>query len=302
MKPAYVSKSTESPFPGIEGSDASSDSVIERMGGTLPKGNAIAISAGVEGLAALSGFEKEGFSYRHCIEDVWAFVVLVSGEGSVECKGRTYQLKPGTVYAIPPGIPFHERNTGDCAWGFACLLIRFAKASDVAVPPQSGATVFSGGFDVAGKAMEVVKALHFRQPGFELRALGGTLMILGSVAERIGTCAEESRSQSISRAISILKQRTRNPPGVPQLAKLCNVSVSLLTHQFKRETGFSPMQYIRRERVKAAKELILSGCNIEEAATRLGFKTPFHFSRLFSQIEGKPPIYFRKLANRTSKT
>jgi AraC-like DNA-binding protein len=58
------------------------------------------------------------------------------------------------------------------------------------------------------------------------------------------------------------------------------------------------MQYIRRERVEMAKELLLFGYNVNEAATKLGFKTPFHLSRIFSQIEGKSPIYFRKLARR----
>jgi len=61
----------------------------------------------------------------------------------------------------------------------------------------------------------------------------------------------------------------------------------------------SPMMYARKERVRAAKEVILAGASVDEAASRLGFKSPFHLSRIFTEIEGKPPIYFKKLSRRS---
>ena len=66
-------------------------------------------------------------------------------------------------------------------------------------------------------------------------------------------------------------------------------------------TGLSPMQYTRLEGVKAAKELILAGSNVDKAAASMGFKTQFHLTRIFSAVEGKPPIFFRKLARTKSR-
>lgn len=282
----------------IDGSDHSSLAVIDRKGGSLPKGNAVAISAGLLGLSALGGFEREGFSYRHCFQDMWAVVALVSGEGEAESAGRTFALSPGTIFVIPPGLPFCERNTGDCAWGFACMLLNLEDAAAIAYLPKDRPTFFDGGFEVVGKISEVIDALHFRKPGFELKAIGGTIMVMAFIIERTNSLGNTTNGKSVSKAIEILKENICNPPSVPQLAKRCNVSVSLLSHQFKKETGFSPMEYIRRERVKIAKELLLSGSSVEESSTRLGFKSPFHLSRVFSQIEGKPPIFFRKLSRK----
>ncbi|MBN1864778.1 MAG: helix-turn-helix domain-containing protein [Victivallales bacterium] len=247
----------------------------------------------------MSGFEREGFSFRHCIQNVWVVVTLVSGKGEMECQGRTIQIGPGTVYVIPPGIPFYERNTGDCAWGFACLFLHISgKSGIIPTIPENRASTFEGGFDVAGRMMDVVRALHFRPAGFELKAIGGTLMILSAVAERVDGGTRQGYSTATSKALEVLGGNVVNPPNIPKLAKLCNVSVSLLSHQFKKETGYSPMEYARRERVKAGKEFILAGSSVEDAASRLGFSSPFHFSRMFSRIEGRPPSYFRKLAGR----
>ena len=287
----------------IEKIDSSSSSVLERMGGSLPKDNPLALAAGIKNLSAMSGFEKAGFSFRHCFVDIWVIVILLEGEGEVTCKRKSFLIKPGTVYIVPPGIPFHEHNTDNRPWKFACMLLHLSeKAKLFASLSKNRATFFDRGFDISEKTMDVIRALHFRLSGFEIMAIGGTLMTLGAIKERTDVKLGHEQSLIMTKAMNILKQNIKSPPSVPELAKLCNVSVSLLSHQFKKETGFPPMQYIKRERAKAAKELLLSGSSVEEAALKLGFTNQFHLSRVFSQVEGKSPIYFKKLSKRTLTT
>ena len=282
----------------VVGAEVAGLSPMERLGGTLPKGNPIAEVAGMERLCGIGGFEKKGMARPHCYHDCWTMVGIVGGEGDVACQGRTLRTVPGSIYIIPPGVPFHERNTGKGTWHFACLQIVL---NDGCVPhaiSTTTATWLERDFSVVARIVEVVKALHYRPHGFELKAIGGTLMLLGYLDEKFGGGAAVENSETIIKAVEIIKRNLSDPPSLPALARQCNVSVSLLSHRFKQETRLSPIQYVRRERVKAAKELILGGAGVEEAAERLGFNTQFHLSKVFTSIEGKPPIFFRNLARR----
>ena len=284
----------------IAGADASASKVMERRGGTLPPGNALAAAAGIESLSGLSGLERPGFSWRHRFEGMWAWVAMTQGEGEIECVGTVSHLHPGTVYLIPSGLPFIERNTGSDPWAFACLLLRCSEEQVPSSISRRGATLLHSQLDIALRLAEVVTALHFRPPGFEVKAVGGVLFVLGSLRERLEAAPPGTADSPIARAITLIRENLARPPSVADLAAQCNVSVSLLSHRFRQETGLSPMQYARRERITAAKELILAGATVKAAAVRLGFSSPFHLSRLFTGQEGRPPAFFKKLTSRVS--
>ena len=65
-------------------------------------------------------------------------------------------------------------------------------------------------------------------------------------------------------------------------------------HRFKQETGVAPGRAYRQMRIQLARQLLASGLNVKETSEHLGFDNPFHFSRLFRQIEGIPPQQFRR--------
>ncbi len=275
--------------------DHSINSVMRKMGGSLGA-YAPARALGFECISALSGFEAEVFHFRHRIKDSWAIVATVSGEGNVKCPGLAISAKPGSVYIVPPGIPFEEKNTGGCAWGFACLLLRLKEGARAMPFSKKKAFCVDGGYELVGKMKEVAKCLHFRIPGFEMRALGETLAAIGILKGLTSGASSGGMSETAAKAVAAIRQGLKSPLDVPRLAARCGVSVSSLAHQFKKEIGCSPMRFQRKERIIAAKELFLAGCNIGEAASRLGFKTPFHLSRLFKQAEGITPMEFRKMA------
>ena len=283
----------------IEGADNSASLVFERMGGTLPKGNPVAAAAGIDSISGMSGFDRKGFSWQHRFPGIWTVAALESGEGTLECEGRKIAITAGSVYIIPPGLPFRETNTEDGFWKFVCLLFRFHDETILGGISANLPLLLDNSFDLTIKIQEVVRSLHFREPGFEWRVSGGAIAILGEIIRRLDTRGDSALSPTIAKAVESLRRNLIAPPSIKELAKNCMVSVSLLSHQFKKETGFSPMEYSRRERIKAVKELMLAGTTVEEAASKLGFKTPFHLSRMFSDLEGRPPSYFRKLAKRS---
>lgn len=76
-----------------------------------------------------------------------------------------------------------------------------------------------------------------------------------------------------------------------RLCRMLNMSSSQLDRKFKALTDQSPMQMLRTFRLQKAQLLLRNHPNIsiKEVCFRTGFKSPAHFSRLYSKEFGTPP-------------
>jgi AraC-like DNA-binding protein len=78
------------------------------------------------------------------------------------------------------------------------------------------------------------------------------------------------------------------------LARFARLSPAYFAAFFRARIGETPMGYLRRRRIEAARALLLEGdAPIERVAARVGFPDPFHFSRLFRQLVGASPRDYR---------
>jgi transcriptional regulator GlxA family with amidase domain len=69
-----------------------------------------------------------------------------------------------------------------------------------------------------------------------------------------------------------------------ELAKLCNLSVRQLERNFHHNLERSPQDWLNEERIKAARQLLLSGKPVKKVASDLGFKQVSHFYRQFKSF------------------
>lgn len=78
-------------------------------------------------------------------------------------------------------------------------------------------------------------------------------------------------------------------------AELC-VSPSYLSREFKKETGFSLVEFISSKRIRLARELLLkSNLQVTEIAGRVGYNNVTHFHWTFKKMVGTSPGNFRKM-------
>jgi len=82
---------------------------------------------------------------------------------------------------------------------------------------------------------------------------------------------------------------------VEDLSRRVHMSTSNMTHQFKKHTGFSPIQYIIRRRIgKAQAMLISSDKSITEISASIGYDNISYFNNQFKKIVGMAPQNYRK--------
>jgi AraC-like DNA-binding protein len=103
-----------------------------------------------------------------------------------------------------------------------------------------------------------------------------------------------SYSALVTRAVELVDRELAEPLTGDFLARRLGVSRPYLAAIFRRETGHTLHDYVTERRVTRAKELLQhSELGIGEIASRLGFKTIFHFSRVFKEQTGQSPRKFR---------
>ena len=85
------------------------------------------------------------------------------------------------------------------------------------------------------------------------------------------------------------------------LAKAVGVSASYLSTAFKRETGTTLTEYVRKKRVKYAQKLLeTTHLQIQTVAGHCGMVDVQYFSKVFKAETGQTPLEYRKNAKKTT--
>lgn len=98
----------------------------------------------------------------------------------------------------------------------------------------------------------------------------------------------------IQRAIRLMTADLRRDVPLDKLAQSVNLSESRLRHLFKAETGVSPVQYLKTQRMLKARRLLeTTFLNVKEVMLKVGAKDTSHFIRDFKKTFGLSPSQYR---------
>ena len=120
-------------------------------------------------------------------------------------------------------------------------------------------------------------------------------------AEMAALLLEEGRLKTnwreVERLIPVLEYIEANlgaPLGRRELAEQSYLSVSRFAVLFRTVLGVSPGDYVREVRLQRCQTMLLSTTlTVREIAQHCGFKSEFHFSRLFKSRFGSSPTFYR---------
>jgi AraC family transcriptional regulator len=79
-----------------------------------------------------------------------------------------------------------------------------------------------------------------------------------------------------------------------EMAQSVDLSSAHFARMFRKSTGEPPHQFVLRNRIERAKEMLRSPeARVLDVAVACGFKTQQHFARIFRQMCGASPTQYR---------
>jgi len=100
----------------------------------------------------------------------------------------------------------------------------------------------------------------------------------------------------LQRVFAYIRENLAREVSVAQLAKTVGMSQYYFSKLFKTSTGTTPHQYVMRQRVERAQELLRDGgIALANVATQVGFETQSHFTSVFRHLVGVTPKRYREM-------
>jgi RpiB/LacA/LacB family sugar-phosphate isomerase len=104
----------------------------------------------------------------------------------------------------------------------------------------------------------------------------------------------------LQRVFTYVRENIAEELAVVELARVVGMSQYYFSKLFKLSTGTTPHQYVMRQRVEHAQELLREGRTpLAEVATHVGFETQSHFTSVFRRLSGITPKHYREMHQST---
>jgi len=98
----------------------------------------------------------------------------------------------------------------------------------------------------------------------------------------------------IASSLLYMREHLSQPLRVSTLSMMVDLSPSHFFTLFKQVTGDTPINFLIRERMRRACELLRQGgLSVKEVAAELGYQDPYYFSRLFKAVNHVAPSHYR---------
>jgi AraC-like DNA-binding protein len=223
------------------------------------------------------------------------FILTLRGAGRVKVGQSTYKAKPGDLAWIDTAQIYAHGAELTQRWlylwvavsGFGLDALRLQLGFDHK-PVLSGcgdlSSLFQGFFD------ELSEPQACDHGGLSVMVSA----MLAKVSGRRADIQTPVQSTAVAQVTGQVRKELHRAWSIPELTKISGLSQSQLFRRFRSETGSSPMEWLRQERMVLAGYLLrTTDLQVSQVAGQSGYQDPFHFSRDFKRLQGVSPRAYR---------
>ena len=227
--------------------------------------------------------------------------ICTEGSGWIECFGEKYRLLKNDYFIIPKDTP--HRYFADPANPWSIFWIHFTglEADHFIAPfnyprqiPESNTARFEDRLQLFNEML--ISLEDYSEPNLEYSCVLLT-HLLGSLKylSQFRKLKEVQQKDPVSKAKLYMNENLRSKFTLNDIATYCELSLSHFCLVFKKETSYTPVEYLTMLRIKKACMLLSFTSNkIKHIANEVGYEDPYYFSRTFAKAMGQSPIAYRK--------
>ena len=143
--------------------------------------------------------------------------------------------------------------------------------------------------------------LAAQTPGNSRRVADLTRLVASFLVENYTAAASKTPDfrgglpiRQLHKVEDYLNEHLAEEISVGALSELVALSPFHFCRVFKQTTGMSPLQFVTRERIARAQQLIReTSRSLIEIALEVGYTSPSHFAQVFRRVAGVTPTKFR---------
>lgn len=208
----------------------------------------------------------------------WAQIILpLAAPLEMQIGGEVYTISTAEIGFVPPDT-LHQ-----CVCDKQLLTINIPRAmiGRRDAPLLSRARVFRGNAETAAAIALIKREISANPNSSAVRYLYFYLY-------------DKMVEHACHASVRYIHEHYDEPLRVEQLARLENYNVTYFNDWFRRQTGCTPLRYLRRLRIDKAKELLEStDYSIVDIAAQVGYTSHSAFTRAFREQTGRSPLAYR---------
>lgn len=233
------------------------------------------------------------------------FYLICDGEGYIKIGDKEYYPKAGQFVLMPSGLKQSysviNENTYTKYWChftakvgemnlFDVMTLPFIiEVKDFSVPEQLFKELLENYF-----SNETTSAIRLKGKLLELIAY----FIENAVVERIKLMPSDN-IEKLNMVLNYIESNLSKNITVEDLASMLHLHPNYFIRIFKKYLGTTPINYLIKKRIDAAKMLISSTEDtLSVIAGKIGIDDIYYLSRLFKEYTGFTPSEFRKMSHK----
>jgi len=229
-------------------------------------------------------------------------IVCIAGSGQVHIHGGdAIPIKAGDVAWLPALVPHCYASDPAAPWTIEWVHFEGTEVRawrDMVFEQETGPLCRLPVDRIGELALDRVHSIL--EQGYSLlnlieaaAALRFSLGVLSRLRRQVG--ATWSAQSRVAASVEHLRSSWMHLHRLEELAVQAGVSSSHYSTLFRKQTGFSPLDFILRQRVQhAASLLATTPDSITAIASAVGYEDAYYFSRCFRKIMGCSPRAYRK--------
>ena len=222
----------------------------------------------------------------------WALALKKTGVTYYRAEGREIRSDAFHPVILPRGCSYSWK----CVESGQCLLIEFDGPVGEGIPLSF--EVADSGF-IVREFEAIQRILAADGPSAQIEAKYRLYGLLFQLAKTMDYVPKEKK-QLLEPAMRYIQSHYHDPDITnDQLAARCGISTVYFRKSFENTYGTSPIRYLHHYRIQKAKDLLLSDFGtISQVAESTGYRSVYHFSKMFKLYTGiNPTAYAKKLLN-----
>ena len=252
------------------------------------------------------GITPEGINLHSHI--FYEIIYICSGNIQYLIKTDRYQIQPGDIIIVPPGVSHQPiltdlQNTPYQRY-VLWLSPLFMKGIIPLFPdydfskPRLLRTTGTKWAILKDKFHAGILEAEQKRPGWNACVYGNTLelitLLYRATVDKKSTHLKSKKPELLENILTFIDSNLSGNLSLDNTGKCFFVSRSTISNTFRKEMGLSFYQYVTQRRLVAAKNKILENIPLETIAREVGFSDYSSFYRAFKNEYGISPRQFRE--------